>query len=152
MGVGLPYHFMVKHAKIDDLLIDTFNGGVLLSIEECAERLREQSNGSIAWDDRFLTPVTGREFVARILRNLKAIYLHRSDFERALRTLDRLLIVRPNSVHDMRDRGLVHCCLGNFSEALDDLDDYLASGVAGNDTPNVQEVIKTIKRSLSTHI
>ncbi len=147
VGVGLPYHFMVKHPDVDDLLVDPFSGGILLSIDECAERLRERSDGSVQWDDRFLIPVTGREFIARILRNLKAIYLHKSDFAHALQTLDRLLIVRPNAVHDMRDRGLVHYRLGNFPEALEDLDGYMVSGVAGNDISNVQEVIKTIKRS-----
>lgn len=150
VGLGMPYHFMVKHPEVDDLLIDRFRRGILLSIDECAERLRERSDGSVKWDDRFLIPVTGREFVARILRNLKAIYLHKSDFERALNTLDRLLIVRPTSVHDMRDRGLVHYRLGNFPEALHDLDGYIASGVAGSDIPNIQEVMKTIKRSLGT--
>lgn len=150
VGVGLPYHFMVKHRDIDDLLVDPFSGGILLSIEECAERLRERSDGSVKWDDRFLIPVTGRDFVARILRNLKAIYFHRSDFQKALSTLDRLLIVRPTSVHDMRDRGLVHYRLGNFPEALDDLDGYMTSGVTGNDLPNIQEVMKTIRRNLGS--
>lgn len=146
-GVGLPYHFMVKHLEIHDLLVDPFNGGVMLSIEECTARLRQQSDGSIEWHDRYLTPVNRRQFIARILRNLKAIYLSKWDFKRTLQMLDRLLITTPNSVHDMRDRGLVHYRLGHYPEALDDLEGYLSSGVVGDHVPSVREVIKTIKRS-----
>ena len=39
VGVGMPGHFMVRHRDVEDLFIDPFHGGLLLSEEECSQRL-----------------------------------------------------------------------------------------------------------------
>ena len=36
LGVGMPGHFMVRHAGVDDLFVDPFRGGILLTEQECA--------------------------------------------------------------------------------------------------------------------
>ena len=148
VGLGMPWHFMVRHMELPGVFIDPFNGGVMLSRDECAQRLADMSDGAVNWDERFLTPVSNREFIARMLRNLKAVYLARKDYAHTLDMLDRLLIVRRNSAHDMRDRGLIHFRLGNFTEAMDDLTGYLASGLAGSDAPEVQRVIMDLRKQM----
>ena len=68
-----------------------------------------------------LAPCGRKTMLARMLRNLKAIYLKTGDHERALRVLDLLLQVSPESAEDLRDRGLLYASLDCYGLAADDL-------------------------------
>ena len=126
-GVGLPGHFMVRHRDVEDLFVDPFHGGILLTEEECADRMRQVTQAGVAWDRRYLAPIGNREYIARMVRNLKGAYLDRQDYARALRMIDWLLAAQPEAAQEWRDRGIVSYRLGNYAQALDDLRAYLGS-------------------------
>ena len=68
VGVGMPGHFLVKHQAIDDLYIDPFHSGILLSEFECALRLQEMVGERLRWNPDYLAPVNKLSFIARIMR------------------------------------------------------------------------------------
>jgi len=145
VGVGLPGHFLLRHLDEEGLFIDPFYRGILLSEEECAQRLRQVTQANVAWDSRYLAPVSNREFIVRILRNLKGIYLGREDHRRAVDIIDMLLVLRPSAVEERRDRGLARYQLGQYAEALDDLRQYTDAAPAGSDAEGVQRLIGRIQ-------
>jgi regulator of sirC expression with transglutaminase-like and TPR domain len=148
IGIGMPGHFLIRHWDAEDLFIDPFYGGILLSEEECAQRLWEITQNSLHWNPRYLSPVSNREFIARMLRNLKGIYLEQPDYSRALAMIDRLVVLQPEVAHERRDRGLVYYQLGHYQEALADLQSYLDSTRPGPDTAPVQRLVSDIKEIL----
>ena len=150
LGVGMPGHFLLRHRDEDSLFIDPFNRGVLLSEEECARRMREVTQANIAWDSRLLDPLSNREFIARILRNLKGIYWQTRDHRRALAMIDRLVALHPDSPQERRDRGLAHYQLGEHQQALDDLMFYLDSKPLSDDAEDVQRLVNRLKGTLGT--
>ena len=147
-GIAMPGHFLVRHRDIDDLFVDPFNGGILLSIEECKQRLKDSVRGSIHWDPKFLEPVTNREFLARIIRNLKSIYLRKGEHVRALTMIEFSLALDPNSASDRRDRGIVNYNLGNSAEALDDLQYYLDFAPHGQDIEGIHRLVSELRSFL----
>jgi len=72
-----------------------------------------------------LAPATHRAILARMLRNLKGLYLERADWERVARTADRLLKIAPDTAEAWRDRGLAYRELGYLQGAREDLTRYL---------------------------
>ena len=85
-GVGMPGHFLVRvKSGSEDILVDPFHRGILLSEQECARRLQEIVGNTVAWDKRYVAGVSGRELITRILRNLGAIYTAANDYERVSR-------------------------------------------------------------------
>jgi regulator of sirC expression with transglutaminase-like and TPR domain len=144
----MPGHFLVKHMEVDDLYVDPYNSGVLLSEKECRERLEQSTRGTLEWDSRYLLPVGNREFVARMLRNLKTIYLNQRDFVRALTMVDWLIRLQPGAEGEIRDRGLVHYRLGNYQRAQADLQDYLSAVDAHTDIDAVKGLIDHIRQLL----
>lgn len=145
LGVSMPGHFLLRHQDEDDLFIDPFNKGILLSEEECAQRLRQVTQADIPWDSRYLALVSNRDFVARILRNLKNIYLQRQELDRAINTIDRLIILQPQANQERRDRGIVRYNLGEHEEALEDLTNFLASSPEGEDAEDVARLIDHLR-------
>lgn len=149
LGIGMPGHFIVRHRDESDVFVDPFHGGILLSEDECAERVKQVTQGTLTWDRSYLEPVRSREFIARMLRNLKVIYLQRRNYERVLATIDRVIALLPQDAVEFRDRGVVNYRLGNYTDALEDLHVYVTSGEAVSDEVTVQRLMDQIRYILS---
>lgn len=145
VGVGMPGHFLLRHRDEQDLFIDPYHRGVLLSEEECAQRLRQVAGANVGWDSRFLAPISNRDYIARILRNLKAIFAEQRDHQRALTMIDRLVALYPELPQERRDRGLVHYQLQHHEEALVDLKFYLAATSENRETEAVQRLVSRLE-------
>ncbi len=145
LGVSMPGHFLLRHQQEEDLFVDPFNKGILLSEEECAQRLQQVTQANVPWDSRYLSPVSNRDFVARILRNLKNIYLEREDHNRAIMTIDRLIVLQPEATQERRDRGIVRYNLGQHGEALEDLTHYLDSDPDSGDVDVVEQLVRHLR-------
>ncbi|RPI48687.1 MAG: transglutaminase, partial [Betaproteobacteria bacterium] len=73
-----------------------------------------------------LAPAGPREILARLLRNLRAIYVHYSQFAQALSATTRILELAPGNAHEWRERAGLHLSLECFRAALGDFQRYLA--------------------------
>ena len=74
---------------------------------------------------RFLGAVSRREIIARMLRNLKAIYAQKSRYDRALQASNKLCFIQPYEPQELRDRGQLYEALECFSLAIADFEHYL---------------------------
>ena len=117
IGIGMPGHFLVGHRDQDDLFLDPFYKGILLSEEECAQRLKGLVETGFVWNPSLLDPVGNREILIRVLRNLKAIYRQGEDHPRLLKVEELLVALRPDEPQERRDRGLAHFALKHWPQA-----------------------------------
>lgn len=130
-GISFPGHFLVKVTMPrGEVVIDPFSGQSL-SREELEERLLpfRQQQGALGDDEvplgLFLQPATGRELVARMLRNLKEIHRSHCDWLRLERVQARLVVLLPTAWDERRDHALVLAELGAHSRAAEALSIYL---------------------------
>jgi len=149
-GVGFPGHFLVKLAPEagPEIFIDPYNGGELLTGDECLARFKAVSQGR-EFDPSFLQAVTRHQILARMLHNLKRIYVEQNDDVRAFWVIDRLLILAPDSTDEIRDRGLVSARLGLKPAAARDLALYLDRQPTAADAGEVRDLLATLKSAPS---
>ena len=147
-GVGLPYHFLAKHEQQDgeDLFIDPFNSGILISSAGCYQKVDEMSGGTLELTQELLEAVTNKQILTRMLSNLIGIY-SASDRRRALAAIDRILLINPSSTSHIRDRGLLLAAVGNQTMAIAELERYLELAVDAADADSIREQIKSIRQS-----
>jgi len=142
-GVGLPGHFIVRVDGQDGAaLVDPFHGGALLTAHDCQERLDRIFEGKLKLDAQMLQPCGTRQILARMLYNLKGIYVQAEDHLRALGVVDLLLLLEPNGHDELRDRGLLYAALDCYGLAVHDLTQYLDR--AGN-VPEAADLKTTIE-------
>jgi regulator of sirC expression with transglutaminase-like and TPR domain len=96
-GIGMPGRFIVEVTGASGFFLDPFDGGRLLSVEECARAVGEMYHGEPAFSMEMLRQATPRETLARILRNLMGVYRSRKDSSRSWRVADLLLVVAPDA-------------------------------------------------------
>jgi regulator of sirC expression with transglutaminase-like and TPR domain len=73
VGIGMPSHFVVRHANDPRRYFDPFWGGIELTVQGCRERM-EESLPSVAWSPSFLAPITAHQIIDRMLSNLAVCY------------------------------------------------------------------------------
>ena len=137
-GVNFPGHFLLRCPArrglrySEDLIIDAFHGGALLS----RDLLRRRAGGAshedagegydaTVFESRLLPHATKPQILARMLLNLKGIYVRMLSFPQARDIASLLVAVDPSATNELRDRGLLAYHLKDFSSALRDLQAYL---------------------------
>ena len=148
-GIGMPGHFLVKCVRWDEeIVIDPFNAGGILSDEDCQRILDRIYSGKLRFERTMLSVIGTRQILTRMLTNLKVIYFNNQEYDKALSIVERLLILHPQAASEIRDRGLLSCQLKRYSEASLDLERYLRLAPKAEDS----EVIRGHLRSLRERV
>jgi len=164
-GINFPGHFLLRCPARrglpypEDLIIDAFHGGALLS----RELLRRQAGSAHDEDDpalfesRLLPYATKQQILSRMLLNLKRVYVRMLSFPQARDITELLIAVDPSAINELRDRGLLAYHLKDFSAALRDLQAYLALSATSNlgdgdrdEHAQIWEHVKTLRRRVAS--
>lgn len=150
-GVGLPGHFVVRAERGGrQQLLDPFHGGRLLDQAGCQALVAPMRPGGGPLDPRWLAPVTSRQILVRMLTNLKAVYAALGDWGRALGASERILLLVPESLEELRDRGMLHARLGQASAALRDWEAYLRRAPKAPDAAAVRDRLRALRQALAS--
>ncbi len=150
-GVGFPGHFLVRlTGEPRDLLLDPYQRGTSVHDEDCRRMLREISGGKLELRGEFLHSVTKRDMIARLLMNLKGAYLRANDDEKALAAVDRLLLIHPEDIEEVRDRGLLLYRLQRYGPALEALERYLEARPGAADREGMERHVRDLRILLSS--
>lgn len=143
-GVGAPFHFLVKYKdEQGERYLDPFHGGRAIDRDQLAARLRQTNPAAGPSAEAFLSRVTKRQILQRILTNLKGACVRKRQFAEALETTEYLLALTPWAIEERRDRGLLHYELGSLEAALADLELYQQHA---EDPPDAQRVAAIVQR------
>jgi len=150
-GVGMPGHFLLKHrgAGGQEVLIDCFNRGDIISRQDCQRKLDEIYSGEMRLRPEFLHPIGRRQILTRMLNNLKTVYLSTRNFRRALTIADLILVIHPRSAEDVKQRALLRYSLGLNRLAAEDLEEYLLMSPAASDADETRQMSLSIRRMLA---
>jgi regulator of sirC expression with transglutaminase-like and TPR domain len=149
-GLGLPGHFIVGYGVPDaPIYIDAFNGGVILTEDDCLALCRVPFSERRIFREQFLIPAGKKTILFRMLLNLKQIYLGQENWAEAYRTIDLMLAVRPEQMGELRDRGVVASRLNRLREATFDFQRYLLLNPDAPDANWVKQHLELIEERLS---
>ena len=155
VDVGIPGHLLCRPvAEGMEVLVDAFNQGDLLFIEEVEDILSRNSllvtgeDGKVQIDRSFLTETKVRKkaFLMRMLTNLKAVYFAREDYERALQVVEYMPLCNPyESLNEplTRTLGVLYFKNERWMDALEMFSQLEASD------PEVEAYVERISRVLA---
>ena len=150
-GVSFPGHFLVKFAdQSAQVVLDPFFKGRSLGESDLLERLAGMGGDASpprSMLSRFLAPAGKREILARMLRNLKGIYLDAERFERALAVCEKMCLIDPQDPLSVRDRGYVYERLECVRPASRDYRRYLELAPDAPDAAEVRTRLPALERT-----
>jgi regulator of sirC expression with transglutaminase-like and TPR domain len=150
-GIGLPAHFIVG-IEINgcQILLDPFHGGTVLTADSAQELVSRVLGRRVTLQTEHFAPVTKRQLLTRILNNLKAVCWRTREWERALRMVERLLVLEPEAPGEIRDRGIILANLGELPRAVRDWEHYLTRHPAAPDAETVRTHLRRARQGLAT--
>jgi regulator of sirC expression with transglutaminase-like and TPR domain len=144
-GINFPGHFLIRPRSAElEILVDPFYGGEILFLEDCAQRLSQIYGEEITLLPEYLEPIGIRSILQRMLMNLKVVYLQQHQYEKALRIVQWILILVPDAILQIKDRGLLCYQLGYLVEAKADLEQYIQISPTAIDAEAIKRIIKQI--------
>ena len=141
--VGFPSHILVKYNE--EMILDPFYDGRLLDIDDLQEILDTNYGGEIEFKPEFLDEITSEQILIRLTRNLKNSYVQSFVYDKALRCVNMVLAIEPESPDDIRDKGILEERLLNYDSALKYLNKYLEINPNAEDVDFILELIRSIK-------
>ena len=149
-GVSFPGHFLLRVTTPDgDVMLDPTSGHSLSESEmvDMLEPYVASAGESVSRALRILLqPATRREIIARMLRNLKSTYLQTERWQRLLAVQQRLVILLPESIEEIRDRGFAYARLDYLRPALEDLERYLGECPDAEDATVVESQLQELRQ------
>ena len=157
LGINFPGHFLIRYPGPElPVVLDVFAGAA--EVPETALRDRVQQAypdiddaGAQEFVTRLLRGTARKDILARMLTNLKMIFLRRQELESAIAAIDRILVLRPEAAEELRDRGAVYHQLECFGAALVDYTRYLALRPTAADASDVGAAVVELER-LAAHV
>jgi regulator of sirC expression with transglutaminase-like and TPR domain len=147
VGIALPGHFLTAVPDVSGrIFIDPFNRGEILSTEECRQRMGRWAQQPGQVDPRQIPPAGRREILARILRNLKTIYIHTQREMNVLEVLHWILAIQPDAAIEWRERGMRYEAMGNARQAVEDFKRYLEIDPETEDREWIERRIRELSR------
>ena len=149
-GVNTPLHFLLRVTDAEPaLFVDPFHEGALLDRTGCEHLLSELSGQPIRLSFEHFTPCRLTTVVARMLRNLKRIYLERREFDHALPVVRRLAALNPSDLAEQRDWGLAAIQMNRPGEAISPLARYLSELSGDSDREQLEQILHQARRDVA---
>jgi regulator of sirC expression with transglutaminase-like and TPR domain len=146
-GVNLPAHFLLRVGQgAETIFVDPFHSGTLLDRDGCSRRVAEQLGHPVVLDEVQFAPCPRSVVVARMLRNLKAIYLENDDFPAALPVQRRLAALSAENPDEQRDLGMVCLHVDRPAEAVAPLESYLDARPDAHDAHDLRALLRAARR------
>jgi len=150
-GINFPGHFLVEWRESSqdlsqNLYIDVFNAGKILTLDNIQERLNHNLGSEQKLEPAFHLQSAGiRGILHRTLNNLKAIHASQGLTDRALWETEWMLLLKSNDWNSLRDKGLFSYSLGRYEAAKDCLETYLEKTGKPADYAQVWQILYAMK-------
>jgi serine protease Do len=142
-GAPLPTRFMVRFTPRGggERIIDVFDGGKVLTRSEAVELVADNVERI---DESMFGPAKKRDIITRMLNNLLGIAQREGSSGDALRYLDAMLAINPDSVPDRLQRARVQMQRGENAAAKEDLRWLIERDPPGIDTDRLAELLRSL--------
>jgi regulator of sirC expression with transglutaminase-like and TPR domain len=156
-GVSFPNHFMMRLSLPQGEVIMDPLTGTSLSKQDLQEMLDPYLDAQGYRGEyqlplsAFLRSSSPREILSRFLRNLKAIYTQQERWERLLGIQQRLVILLPDAIEEVRDRGLALAQLDYIRPAIEDMQRYIDSSTEASDIDEIKAQIAQLEQQHRLH-
>src|SRR6266581_8808429 len=150
VGLGFPGHFLVRLTEgAERLILDPFHGGRVCDAATLRELLKAMAGQEVELMPEHYAPVADRDVLLRLQNNLKSRLLQAGRHERALRTVETMLLLAPDLAELWQEAGLLHARLGNMRAGVNALEQFIIRAPEGTARHQAAAILQQLKSKLN---
>jgi regulator of sirC expression with transglutaminase-like and TPR domain len=144
--IALPSYYILRIRNNEEsFYVDPFDSGVFLSEDEVQRKVRSSIQKSRMAQNSLYEELSFSQLLGRLVHQLKHIFILKGGALEALRAVEILTALFPDSPELTRDRGILYCEIEYFSKAIDDLKKYLKQRPNADDVSEIKKLATMIK-------
>jgi regulator of sirC expression with transglutaminase-like and TPR domain len=144
--LALPSYYLIRVKDVAaDFYIDPWERGKFLNEEEFQRKFRTAMQRNRMLSANLYEKVTAQQLVTRLVQQLKHVYILKSNALEALRAVEMLTALYPESPELTRDRGILYCEMEYFSKAIEDLRFYLKKRPDADDVGEIKKLTTMLR-------
>ncbi|WP_421779423.1 SirB1 family protein [Kiloniella litopenaei] len=125
-GLNFPGHFLVRISyRKKHVIIDPFERGKVRDTPWLRATLKSFMSDQAELRAEFTQSVSNRNILLRLQNNIKVRLIEAEEPEKALKVLERMLLIAPKEPAIWRETGMLQAFLNNILAAIDTLEHYL---------------------------
>jgi regulator of sirC expression with transglutaminase-like and TPR domain len=150
VGLGFPGHFLVRLTEgAERLIVDPFHGGRVCDAVTLRELLKAMAGQEVELAPEHYAPVADRDVLLRLQNNLKSRLLQAGRHERALRTVETMLLLAPDVAELWQEAGLLHARLGNMRAGVNAFEQFIIRAPEGTARHQAAAILQQLKSKLN---
>jgi len=144
--LAFPSHFILKVTDVaSQFYIDPFDRGKFLTQAEFQRKFQAALQRNKLLTANLYENASPYQLIARMMQQLKHIYLLKNESLKALRAVELLTTLYPQSPELTRDRGILYCEMEYFSQAMKDLRFYLKQRPNADDIKEIKKLTSMLR-------
>lgn len=144
--LAFPSAYYIKVFDTDgEFYVDPFANGKLISSTDFQRKFRAALQRNRLMSANLYEKVNTQQLVARVVQQLKHVYILKNHALQALRAVELLTAIFPDSPELARDRGILYCEMEYFSKAIVDLKFYLAQRPNAEDVSEIKKLANMLR-------
>ena len=149
-GLNFPGHFLIRlEHEGRRAILDPFNGGKTRAPMDLRELLKEMTGADAELKPEYFAAISNRAILLRLQNNIKVRHLKAGSVERAIETIEAMLLFAPDEPRLMYDAGTQHARLDQCSAAIAAFDRYLALAAPGRDRHETMTLVNELRKRLN---
>ncbi|MEZ4750723.1 MAG: tetratricopeptide repeat protein [Bdellovibrionota bacterium] len=139
--LAFPSHYFLRiRHEAGEFFVNPFEKGKFLSGPEFQRKFKASLQRNRLLSAKLFEVLDTEQLVARIAQQLKHVYILKSSSLKALRAIEILSAIYPDSPELTRDRGILYCEMEYFSKAREDLRSYLKARPKAEDVREIKKL------------
>lgn len=145
LSLSSYYLLKVINENGKEFYIDPFEGGKILLPQDFHRKFRSAFLRHPTTATNLFERISRTQLVARLIQQLKQVYVLKGNALFALRAVELLTALFPESPEFARDRGILYCEMEYFSKAADDLKYYLNNRPKADDLVEIKQLSRMLR-------
>jgi regulator of sirC expression with transglutaminase-like and TPR domain len=146
-GLAFPGHFLIRLSRhAERLIVDPFHNGQICGAAELRDLLKAVAGADSELTPEYYAPVSDRDVLLRLQNNVKSRLVQQQRNERAVKTVETMLMLAPDLADLWREAGLLHRQLGNIRAATGAFEQYVVrapDGIARHQAAAILQQLRT---------
>lgn len=143
---AFPSHYLLKiEDVVTEYYINPFENGKVISSHDFQKKFKTSLQKNRLVSTNLYEKTNKFQMVVKVIQQLKQAYVLKGDALKALRSVEILTALFPESPELTRDRGILYCEMEYFSKAMADLKFYLDQRPHAEDIKDIKKLTTMLK-------
>ncbi len=149
-GLNIPGHFLCR-MDLDGqrVLFDPFDGACVVEAHGLRKIVKQTLGDQAELSSEYYEAATNRDILIRLQNNIKFRQIAVEDYEGALKTVQRMLLIDPQEYRLKLDAGVLQARLGQARAAIDSLSAYIEKAPDSRDRMEAELLLRELQTQIN---